>query len=100
MALLEELEVRITGDASGFGDTIREAKDQLGGLANAAMPVATGLTMGLAGAATAVTAFAVKSAADVGGALKDIQKDTGLTGSALESLKASFKDVFGDVAAD
>jgi TP901 family phage tail tape measure protein len=55
-----------------------------------------GLTVPLMG----IAAFAMKSASDVGGAFKIIQKATGATGPQFDSLKGSFKDVFGKMPVD
>ena len=54
------------------------------------------MTAGLTVPIMAVAAFAMKSASDVGGAFKTIEKSTGATGAQLNVLKGSFRDVFGN----
>lgn len=59
--------------------------------------VGTAMTAGITVPILAIAGFAMKSASDVNGALRSITRETGLTGVAADSMKASFKTVASEV---
>ena len=96
MALLDTLEVIITGNTTGLKGAAGEANAEASGIGSSFGGIGSMAAVGLGAAAVAITAFSLKSAQDVGGAYKSIEKQTGETGQALEGLKGSFNNVYGN----
>ena len=125
MVDIAEVMIRIIGDPSGLSNAAAKAKGELSNLESSAKTSFSNIegsakssfdnvgkgassfsnignmaAVGFGAAAVAIGAFALKSAADVGGAYKQIQGATGATGATLDSLKESFRNVFGTVPQD
>ena len=93
---LSDLMVTISGNATGLKAALGEAETSTTGFASKLGGVGSIAAAGLGGAAVAIGAFALKANADVAGAYKSIEKQTGDTGASLNILKGSFNTVFGD----
>jgi len=89
--------VAIKGDASDLTRAVATAKGEMTGLGDHISNIGKMAGLAFAGAEVAIAAFAIKSAVDVGGAMKTIQKETGLTGTALTNLQNSFKTIAANV---
>jgi TP901 family phage tail tape measure protein len=100
MAGINEIMVAITGNATGLKAALGEAETSTSGFASKLGGIGSIAAAGLGGAAVAIGAFALKSASDVGGAYKTIEKQTGETGTALTALKGNFNTVFSNVPED
>src|SRR5450759_616497 len=94
---LAELMVMITGDAAGLKTALGESEEATTGFSDKLGGIGSMAAVGLGAAGVAIAAFSLKAIADVGGAYKDIEQQTGATGVALEGLKASFDTVFSGV---
>src|SRR5665647_3695942 len=94
-----ELMVKIGGDASGLESALQGAKGSVDGLASGMKSIGVGLTAAVTVPLVALGAAAMKASSDVNGAYREIQRQTGATGTELATLKQSFKDVFSTVPA-
>jgi phage-related minor tail protein len=104
MAGITDIIVKIGADISGLSKGFSDAGKQTGdfeskikGIGGSMTAAGGAMTAGVTAPLMAIGAFAMKSASDVGGAFKTIEKATGATGPQLVSLKGTFKDVFGSM---
>ena len=81
---------------AGMAEAKGEGEDLGSSLGSKLGSIGTMAAAGVGVAGVAIAAFAVKSAEDVDGAYKSIEKQTGATGTALNGLKGSFNTVFGN----
>ena len=95
-----DINVKISGDASGLDNAFKQAGASTKSFSDSLKGVGTGLTLGVTAPLMAIGALALKSSADVGGAFSLIRQKTNETGAALDSLKTSFTNVWGNVTGD
>jgi len=94
-----ELMVKIGGDASGLDNALKGVKGSVDGLASGMKTIGVGLTAAVTVPLVAIGAAAMKASSDVNGAYREIQRQTGATGTELAKLKEDFRDVFSTVPA-
>jgi phage-related minor tail protein len=99
MADVAELMVKIGGDASGLESALKGAQGAVEGVASGMKSVGVGLTAAVTVPLVALGAAAMKASADVGGAYRSMQRETGATGTELAGLKTAFDTVFKTVPA-
>jgi len=99
MAEIADLMVKIGGDASGLESALKGARGAVEGVASGMKSVGVGLTAAVTVPLVALGAAAMKASADVGGAYRSIQRETGATGTELAGLKTAFDTVFKTVPA-
>jgi phage-related minor tail protein len=84
-------------DSKGLGSSLSSAMTSIGGgLKDAGMAMSAAVTVPI----VAIATFAMKSASDVNGAMRSIERQTGLTGAALDSVKTQFLNVASNVPED
>jgi TP901 family phage tail tape measure protein len=71
----------------------KSMQDGISSIGKGVTAVGTGFTAAFTVPIVAGFAFALKSASDVGSAFKDIEKQTGATGTQLDALKGDFRDI-------
>ena len=94
--------VNLQANTSGFLGSITQAVSQAegqfskmgGGIKGSLAGVGGIMTAGITAPLIGIGAFAIKSASDIDGAFRTLEKQTGATGTELESLKGSVKNVF------
>jgi phage-related minor tail protein len=96
---IAQLMVKIGGDTGDLKKALDDAQGSIKSFGSGITSVGMALTAGITVPLVALGAAALKASADVNGALRQIQRETGLTGEGLDNAKQQFKDLFSTVPA-